>query len=468
MEQQNKQEIEQKMLNIVSLIEKDTKNGEVSVEGVTYYKDFTFKGVNIGGGDLGDLDVYVAKIQNNKDGSTTYELYSGITNGLIATVNSEGKLHFTQDYIESLKEMKLKETVLDRLKEDEFDFELPEELREKDMELGKEKIKEREEEIRGEKTLKSIEESLNLKEDEKIEAYSEINTDQKLTFEKFTNNQEIDTNVRVTQTETLADIIPEFKEKGIVKLGVVYAHGSNGNSGRFNFIGYTQKGEIVPIESLENIDGTTTGQKITSINSYDGSLVEKEQVGGMARINARGGKEYLSVKQGQYGTLEIDYVRREFSKEKGESYLSAPIETHNIRPTTREVRKIMDRTRNPRVDDELDKAKPEIERDGETSIQNIDDTATNDSFGVDDKIELENGETTTYRIEADKANESLPEKAKISPEEFKERYESYSGKTPDEIIAKVHEDIGEEVHKDKDKEEKGPWDSAEERRRPRG
>ena len=36
-------------------------------------------------------------------------------------------------------------------------------------------------------------------------------------------------------------------------------------------------GKIQKLESLENIQGTTTGQTISSINSSDGSIVEKEQ-----------------------------------------------------------------------------------------------------------------------------------------------------------------------------------------------
>ena len=73
------------------------------------------------------------------------------------------------------------------------------------------------------------------------------------TFDKITNKQEIDPNAKVTQTETLADMIPEIKQKGFVKIGVVYSDRTKTNHGRFTFVGITAQGEMMPIESLENI-----------------------------------------------------------------------------------------------------------------------------------------------------------------------------------------------------------------------
>ena len=96
----------------------------------------------------------------------------------------------------------------------------------------------------------------------------------------------------------------------------------------------------------------------------------------------------------------------------------------------------MDKHHNTRIDDELDKAKPELQNDGETRIENIDSTATNDMLDIDDIILLEDGSKTTIRQEA--------KKAKISPEEFLEKYEHTGGKTPDDIIGKVHEEVEEE------------------------
>lgn len=267
-----------------------------------------------------------------------------------------------------------------------------------------------------------------------------MKTDQTPEFEKVTNKQEIDPNTRVTQTETLADMIPEIKEKGIVKIGVVYSDQSKGQSGRFSFVGVDKDGKIHSIDSLENTQGTTTGQTVTSINSRDGSVVEEEQVAGMARINGRsranGEEEFLSIKQGDYGTIEIDYVRADLSKDKDERYISAPIETKNIKATTREVRDFMDKSKNIDMTDELERSEAEIDRDGETKMRNIDDTASNDELTPDDIIILEDGTKTTLRQEA--------QKDKVSAEEFTRRYNEKTGQTPDEKIDDIHDEIEDE------------------------
>ena len=159
----------------------------------------------------------------------------------------------------------------------------------------------------------------------------------------------------------------------------------------------------------------------------------------MVKINrgtVNGQEEYLSVRIGQYGILEVDYVRADLSLDESERYFSAPIETQNIRPTTAQVREIMDRTKNTSLSDEQKRANPEIARKGETKIENIDEVAYNDDLDIDDIIVLEDGTQTTIRKEADKA--------KVSPEEFLNKYEKKSGKTPDEIIENVHEEIEEE------------------------
>ena len=144
----------------------------------------------------------------------------------------------------------------------------------------------------------------------------------------------------------------------------------------------------------------------------------------------------LSVKVGQYGILEVDYVRADLSRDKEERYFSAPIETNNQRPTTREVREAMDKHRNTEISEELKRAEGELDRDGETQLRNIDDTASNDELTPDDIIVLEDGTETTLRKEA--------AKAKVSVERFTEEYNSMGGKTPDEKIDSIHEEIEEE------------------------
>ena len=96
----------------------------------------------------------------------------------------------------------------------------------------------------------------------------------------------------------------------------------------------------------------------------------------------------------------------------------------------------MDKIKNVNMNDELRKADSEIDRDGETKMRNIDDSANNDYLTPDDIIILENGSKTTLRKEA--------EKSKVSPEEFTRRYNERGGKTPDEKIEAIQDEIEEE------------------------
>ena len=143
MEKVREQEIKEKMLEIAELIEQS--QSENTVESVTYYADFNFKGSG-----LAEPNVFVAKTKNSKDNSTTYEIYSEMSNSLIATVDSKGKLHFMPEYIEKLKQIDEKQ--FQRLHLEDLDFELPEELQKEDMVLSKEE----KEEDKNQKTLKHI------------------------------------------------------------------------------------------------------------------------------------------------------------------------------------------------------------------------------------------------------------------------------------------------------------------------
>ena len=318
------------MLRIYTEVSKAIKERGQEVDNIGYYKDFEIKGSG-----LAITDAYIVKLKDSKRAIESsaendkardeaeqrqkimYEIYDEDSN-LVATVNELGEIQFDEYFIESLKE--INEEYFNSLTLDEAEFELPEELEKDDVVLTREELEEKQSEKRLEEVSKEIG-------TDEIESYSEIDTDQTPTFEKLTNKQELDANVRVTQTETLADLIPEIKEKGIEKIGVVYSDHSKGQNGRFSFIGIDKDGNLQTIDSLENIDGTTTGQKVTSINSVDGSTIEQEQVAGMVRLGDRGTtngeEEYLSVRQGDYGIIEVDYVRADLSKPEDERYISA-------------------------------------------------------------------------------------------------------------------------------------------------
>lgn len=431
MEKENKKSITDNIVQMYTSLSEEFEERGQEVDNIGYYKDFEIK--NSG---LAISDAYIVKLKDKEDKirdeneqkeKIIYEIRDD-DNNLIASVNELGEIQFEEAYLESLRE--INEGYFDSLTLDEAEFELPEELSKEDLVLNKEEIEEKQ----SQKRIGDISKVIKSKE---INSYSEMKTDQTPVFDKVVNKQEIDPNAKVTQGETLADMIPEIKQKGIVKVGVVYSDHSKGQNGRFSFVGIDKDGQIQTIDSLQNTQGATTGQTITSINSRDGSVVEQEQVSGLVKIGGRstanGQEEMLSVRVGQYGILEVDYVRADLSRDKDERYLSAPIETKNQRPTTKEVRDVMDKNRNTEIEGELERADEEIERDGDAELRNIDDTASNDELTPDEIIVLENGEETTLRKEA--------EKAKISPEEFTKRYNERGGKTPDEKIDSIHEEV---------------------------
>ncbi len=131
MEQERKQELEQKMESIADLIEQGTDTNQTSVDTVTFYKNFEFKGSG-----FAEYNIFVAKVQNSKENSTTYEIYSDNSNSLIATVDEHGKIHFMPEYIEKLRESYGEH--FESLMLEDLSFSLPEELQKEDIVLTKE------------------------------------------------------------------------------------------------------------------------------------------------------------------------------------------------------------------------------------------------------------------------------------------------------------------------------------------
>lgn len=133
MPKNNKQNILEKMQAISELIEQGITNKDKKISTINYYKDFQFQGSS-----LAETDLFVAEIENTSDNTNTYEIYSGKTNKLIATVNEQGKLSFMPEYIESLKQ--IDERFVEMLDLEELTFKLPQELRKEDRILTREEI----------------------------------------------------------------------------------------------------------------------------------------------------------------------------------------------------------------------------------------------------------------------------------------------------------------------------------------
>ncbi len=100
MPKQNEKEIMQKMIEVANLIEQDKNDQTTSVEDMLYYQNFEFKGSG-----LAEKHLIIAKIVNEKESITTYQIYSADAKELIATVNEKGKIHFRAEYLEALREI---------------------------------------------------------------------------------------------------------------------------------------------------------------------------------------------------------------------------------------------------------------------------------------------------------------------------------------------------------------------------
>lgn len=131
MPETKEQDILQKMIEIGDLIEQGKISEEIQVGTINYYKDFTFQG-----SQLAETDIFIARVENMVEGTNTYEIYSGKTNTLIATVDEQGKLHFMPEYIENLRQ--IDERLVQMLRLEDLDFELPRELEKEDRILTRE------------------------------------------------------------------------------------------------------------------------------------------------------------------------------------------------------------------------------------------------------------------------------------------------------------------------------------------
>lgn len=208
-----------------------------------------------------------------------------------------------------------------------------------------------------------------------LEKMSEI--DSKKEIEKISTKSEIDTNRKVTDKETMASIL-NVQDKGYKKIAIIYSDKmqDNGNTTRFSFVGIKEDGTAEKIDTIEQAYGRNPSKEINSVNR-DGSKVEQEQVNSIYRI--KGKKEtQIAVDIGAMGTIEPSLVRT--PAQDNEEAISIPIETHNVRPTTRETRELMNEQRNPRVKEEIQRAKEHQElRCDDISLKDIDDNPNNNT-----------------------------------------------------------------------------------------
>lgn len=206
-------------------------------------------------------------------------------------------------------------------------------------------------EIDSEKTVEDNEKE-NLEKDKNPD--KEKKTLSKKQVESISTKQEIKTEQKVTDKDTMASLL-NVQGKGYRKIAIVYSDKFKeaGNTTKFSFVGIKQDGSAEKIDTIEQAYGTNPTKNVHSVNR-DGSKIEEEKVNSIFKIKGKT-ETQIAVDIGNMGTIEPLLVRT--PAQDNEEAISIPIETYNIRPTTRETREFMNRNRNPRVKEEIQEIK---------------------------------------------------------------------------------------------------------------
>lgn len=194
-------------------------------------------------------------------------------------------------------------------------------------------------------------ELIKLKEEEKeTEDKTNRNNDKtnketisKKQMDKVSTKTEISTSQKVTDKMTMAELL-HVTDKGYKKFAIVYSDNfkDSGNTTRFSIVGIKEDGSAEKIDTLEQGYGKTPTKNIHSVNR-DGSKIEEEQVDSIFKIKGRK-EEQVGVKIGTMGTIEASLIRTPV--QDNQKAVSIPIETHSVKPTTREIRELANRQKN--------------------------------------------------------------------------------------------------------------------------
>lgn len=310
MDTKKKEEILKKSASLSSKISETLDKKTEHISSVRYYEDFFFSGANIE-----ENNVYIVEIKSqnlelgkNKRGKnkeissqigedvelelTTYEIYDENQN-LIATVDAEGNVSFSEEYIAKLET--LPPEYYDMLDLSATDFSL-QEMTEKDMEVSAkdiEKYEEKNKKINFDKEEKEAAETIGI-EEENLRTLAVINP-----------------HTLVTANETLGQIIPELNKYSEVQISCEKS--DNQNDGRFTMIGVNEDGTKEQVQSVGQVGGINTGRTVTSINR-DGTEVKEKEVKGLFQIAGRP-EEGISISVGDYNIPEVQYIQNMNDKE---------------------------------------------------------------------------------------------------------------------------------------------------------
>lgn len=324
-------------------------------------------------------DIYLVLEQKQKDDGSKIEIerYCTEDGEVLGGNNNSDQFNFitpnekykdVEGLVESLQSLD-KQGILDL---NEIEQERLEQVA-KELGITVEKIK-KISEIDSEKTVEDNEKE-NLEKDKDPD--KEKKTLSKKQVESISTKQEIKTEQKVTDKDTMASLL-NVQGKGYRKIAIVYSDKFKeaGNTTKFSFVGIKQDGSAEKIDTIEQAYGTNPTKNVHSVNR-DGSKIEEKKENSIFKIEGKT-ETQIAVYIGNMGTIEPSLVRT--PAQDNEEAISIPIETSNIRPTTREIRELMNRNRNTRVKEEIQ----EIEKHKKSgckyfSIKDIDDNPNNNT-----------------------------------------------------------------------------------------
>lgn len=324
-------------------------------------------------------DIYLVLEQKQKDDGSKIEIerYCTEDGEVLGGNNNSDQFNFitpnekykdVEGLVESLQSLD-KQGILDL---NEIEQERLEQVA-KELGITVEKIK-KISEIDSEKTVEDNEKE-NLEKDKDPD--KEKKTLSKKQVESISTKQEIKTEQKVTDKDTMASLL-NVQGKGYRKIAIVYSDKFKeaGNTTKFSFVGIKQDGSAEKIDTIEQAYGTNPTKNVHSVNR-DGSKIEEKKENSIFKIEGKT-ETQIAVYIGNMGTIEPSLVRT--PAQDNEEAISIPIETSNIRPTTREIRELMNRNRNTRVKEEIQ----EIEKHKKSgckdfSIEDIDDNPNNNT-----------------------------------------------------------------------------------------
>ena len=327
-------------------------NGKDSFKNIIYLPNMTINPENVQNA-FQEQDVFLVErsseqnLENNKDTEPSgpiYDIY--IRDGQIKMGTIEnGVITFTPEYLQMMMELSpfiYQTLMMQQGKSYEIAEGFVDVSREEDglqlnpMEMSKEDIeKEMQERVGLQGQEKLTEQDQEPKDEE--QAIEEIAIKTGMSIEDIKSCASLDPKEKITDSQSFEDITNTVGK--YVKVLPIASNSKTQGTSRFVFYGITPKGEVEQVPGFEERDGVNTGKEIYSMNR-DGSVVKEKQTSALFML--RNGEEGFSVTIGQYGMIEVDYIRKDPTQNK---FIGLTLNTYSEKPTTREVQEFMNDAR---------------------------------------------------------------------------------------------------------------------------